>query len=162
MMRRAHERVAEHIEERLHGAGWRGYLSREVSVGAKEREGAAARLFNFRKIACDIIGRGQSFGQSPLEGVIPEIYRYAARRLLDCRRRAQDVFADRVNGKNPLSFRRRLQVEPVLRERTHERDRTLVHARELRVEGADDLHLFERPRPEMIPPVFIRLLRGVT
>ena len=98
MMRCAPERFDGERKERAHLARGRGNLFRQVFVRAEELEGAPACRLGLFEVARDVGGRGKRLGQSPLEGVVPEIDGDAAEGLLDGGGRAQEVLAAGVDG----------------------------------------------------------------
>src|SRR5215207_11501321 len=141
VVRGARQRLDGEREERPHLARGRRYLPGEVFVGAQELEGAQARRLGLFEVARHRIGRGQRLGQSPLEGVVPEVDGDAAEGLLDGGGRAQEVLAAGVDregarGRPP----RGLPVEALGGHGPHERHGAPVQARELLVEAADDSH----------------------
>src|SRR5215207_5132619 len=141
VVRGARQRLGGEREERPHPARRHRYLFAEVSVGAQEFEGAQARRLGLFEVARHVLGRRQGLGQSPLEGVVPEVDGDAAEGLLDGGGRAQEVLAAGVDGEGARGgLALGLPVEPVGGERLHERQRAPVQACELFVEAADDAH----------------------
>ena len=140
-MRGARQRLDGEREERPHLARGRGNLFGEVFVRAQKLEGAQTRRLGLFEIALNVFGSRQSLGQSPLEGVVPEIDGDAAEGLFDGGGRTEKVLAAGVDGEGA---RRRpalgLPVEALGGHGPHERHRAPVQARELLVEAADDSH----------------------
>src|SRR2546426_7918223 len=94
--------------------------------------------FNFVKIARDLIRRRQSFGQSPLERIVPKVGGNTAKRLLDNCRAAQDVLAARMK-RQKIRFSPRLLVEQLGRDRFDQFARIGMEFGKLPVETLDEL-----------------------
>ena len=71
--------------------GWRHDFLQKVRVVFEKLEAMLPSSFDFVKIAGDLIQRRQSFGQRPLERIIPKVSCNAAKGLLDRRRAAQNL-----------------------------------------------------------------------
>ena len=65
----------------------------QVFVAFEKLEAALSGSFDFVKIAGDFFHRRQTFGQGPLERIIPKVCGNTAKRLFDNRCTAQDVLA---------------------------------------------------------------------